>query len=263
MLLARALTGAALLAAFLAAVLLLERAAFAAVVALIVMLGGYEWGRLCALRRSPAALYAAACLALFASFPGGDLTPVLWGAALFWVLLVPWWLAHGVTPRARAWLLAAGLMALVPAGLAMAAMPPWLLLTTMGLVWLADTFAYVAGRAFGRRKLAPSISPGKSWEGVAGGAAACLIYAIICAMLNADLGGRVSGAIWVPYLAGAMLLCAASIIGDLLESALKRQAGAKESGALLPGHGGVMDRIDSATAALPLALLLAQSAGIA
>ena len=258
----RTLTAGLLLAAFLAALLLLDRAAFATVVAVIVALGGYEWGRLAGLRSAVAAVYAITCVALFGSFPGDDVTPVMWGAALFWVLAAPWWLAQGMNSRARAWLLAAGLVVLVTAGLAMAAMPPRLLLITLGLVWIADTAAYLAGRAFGRRKLAPSISPGKTWEGVAGGAVACLIYAIICAMLNPDLGTRVQGAIWVPYLAGAALLFAASIMGDLFESALKRQAGAKDSGALLPGHGGVLDRIDSATATLPLALLLMQTTGV-
>ena len=258
----RALTAAALLAAFLAALLLLDRAAFAAVVAAIVALSSYEWGRLAGLQSVAAVVYAVTCVALFVSFPGDDVIPVMWGAALFWVLAAPWWLALGMKLQSRSWLLAAGLVVLVAAGMAMAAMPPRLLLMTLGLVWVADTAAYLAGRAFGRRKLAPSISPGKTWEGVAGGAVACLIYAIICAMLNPDLGTRVQGAIWVPYLAGAALLCAASIMGDLFESALKRQAGAKDSGALLPGHGGVLDRIDSATATLPLALLLMQTTGV-
>ena len=259
---ARALTAAALLAAFFAALLLLDRAAFAAVVAFIVALGGYEWSRLAGLAKIGAVVYAVSCAALLGAFPGDDVEPVLWGAALFWVLAVPWWLAQGVNSKSRVWLLAAGLVALVAAGLAMTAMPSRLLLITLGLVWIADTAAYLAGRAFGSRKLAPSISPGKTWEGVAGGTVACLIYAIICAMLNPDLAARVQGAIWVPYLAGAMLLCAASIVGDLFESALKRQAGVKNSGALLPGHGGVLDRIDSATATLPLALLLMQRTGV-
>ena len=260
----RALTAAALLAAFLAALLWLDRATFAALVAVIVAIGGYEWARLAGLTRSLAAVFAAGCTVLFAILHGHDvLTPPLWVAVLFWSLAVPWWLAAGATPKPRAWLLGAGLAVLVPASLAMAALPPRLLLMTLGLVWIADTAAYLAGRAFGRRKLAPSISPGKTWAGVAAGAVACLIYAIICAMLNPDLGARVQGAIWVPYLAGVTLLCAGGIAGDLLESAIKRQAGAKDSGTLLPGHGGVLDRIDSATAVLPLALFLLQALGAA
>ena len=262
MFLTRVLTAAALLAAFLAALLWLDRAAFAAVVAAIVALAGYEWARLAGLAQAWAAGYAVLCAALFAILPGDiPLAPVLWGAALFWIIAVPWWLAAGVSSKDRAWLLAAGPGVLLPAAWAMAAMPPRLLLITLGLVWIADTAAYLAGRAFGRRRLATTISPGKTWEGVAAGVVGCVIYAIICAMLNPDLGARIQGAIWVPYLAGATLLCAAGIVGDLFESALKRQAGAKDSGTLLPGHGGVLDRIDSATAVLPLGLLVLQAMG--
>ena len=172
---------------------------------------------------------------------------------MFWISAAPWWLARGVAPApAPAGLtLAVGAVVLVPAGLAMAALPRDQLLMGLGLIWIADTGAYLAGRAFGRRKLAPSISPGKTWEGVAGGAAGCIIYAIIWAFSDPELRARVQGLIWIPYLAGVLLLCALSVVGDLFESALKRRAGAKDSGTLLPGHGGVLDRIDSATATLP------------
>jgi phosphatidate cytidylyltransferase len=96
---------------------------------------------------------------------------------------------------------------------------------------------------------APSISPGKTWEGAFGGVAGALAWAIIC-------GTFAEGISWVPYLAAAALIAVLSIVGDLFESAAKRQAGAKDSGTLLPGHGGILDRIDSATAALPVAALL-------
>jgi phosphatidate cytidylyltransferase len=132
----------------------------------------------------------------------------------------------------------------------------------LGLVWVADTAAYLAGRAFGKRKLAPAISPGKTWEGAAGALVASVIYAIIWAQFDPGLSALVQGAAWLPYLAGAVLLCAVSIVGDLFESAAKRRAGVKDSGRLLPGHGGVLDRIDSATAALPVALLLMLATGL-
>ena len=260
--LTRALTAAVLLAAFLAAVLLLDRAAFAVLVALFVALGAHEWGRLAGLGGRYLVAYAAACLILFGLLLGSALVEsVLWAAALFWTAAVPWWLAAGVTSKRRAWLLAAGVTALVPAGLAMTALPPDRLLMILGLIWISDTGAYLAGRACGRRKLAPSISPGKTWEGVAGGAVGCVIYAIIWAYFDADLRARVQGVIWIAFLAGTVLLCALGVVGDLFESALKRQAGAKDSGKLLPGHGGVLDRIDSATATLPAALLLMQAFG--
>jgi phosphatidate cytidylyltransferase len=263
LLITRVLTAAVLLAAFFAAALLLDRGLFALVACAVMAAGAFEWGRLAGLAPVQANVYAGVCILIFAALfftPPWYVTGAF--AALFWVAVVPFWLARGI-PASRPGLLAAGAVVLVPAGVAMAALPPVLMLLSMGLVWIADSAAYFAGRAFGRRKLAPKISPGKTWEGAAGGAAGCLIYAIICAMLNPDLGGRIQGWIWVPYLAGAALLCAISIVGDLFESALKRQAGAKDSGTLLPGHGGVLDRIDSATAVLPLALLMLGLARIA
>jgi phosphatidate cytidylyltransferase len=262
LLLTRVLTAAVLLALFLAALLLLERAAFAVLVAVVIALGAFEWGRLAGLARGVLAAYAAACPLLFGLLLGSAMVEaVLWAAALFWIVAVPCWLAAGVRAKGRAWLPPAGIAALVPAGLAMAALPPRQLLMILGLIWISDTGAYLAGRACGRRKLAPAISPGKTWEGVAGGAIGCMIYAIIWALFDADLRTRVQGVVWLLFLAATLLLCALGIVGDLFESALKRQAGAKDSGKLLPGHGGVLDRIDSATAALPVALLLVQAIG--
>jgi phosphatidate cytidylyltransferase len=123
-------------------------------------------------------------------------------------------------------------------------------LAALILVWVADTAAYFAGRKWGRRKLAPSISPGKTWEGAWGGLAAAVAYAIICGTFLLGTMG------WPALVVAAAVLTAISIVGDLFESAAKRQAGVKDSGALLPGHGGILDRIDSATAVLPVAALL-------
>jgi phosphatidate cytidylyltransferase len=123
---------------------------------------------------------------------------------------------------------------------------PWLLLGVMALVWIADIAAYYAGRRFGRHKLAPEISPGKSWEGVMGAGVALLLYA--SAISAAIHGLRIPGAL---ILAAALLYF--SILGDLFESWMKRLAGVKDSGSLLPGHGGVLDRIDALCAALPVA----------
>lgn len=151
-------------------------------------------------------------------------------------------------PTQATWIGAAGFAVLVPAGLALLALQPLQVLLVLVLVWIADTAAYFVGRRWGRRKLAPSISPGKSWEGAAGGLIGALAYAIIC-------GFFIEGLAWAPYLAAAAVLAMVSIVGDLFESAAKRQAGVKDSGTLLPGHGGILDRIDSATAVLPLAAL--------
>ena len=170
-------------------------------------------------------------------------------AALFWVLVAPFWLVRGLAGARSGALAAAGFVVLVPASLAMTTLEPRRLLAVLVLVWVADSAAYFVGRALGKRKLAPSISPGKTWEGAAGGMAGALVWAIICR-------GFFDDPAWLPYLGAAALLAAASIVGDLFESAAKRRAGVKDSGALLPGHGGILDRIDSATAVLPLSALL-------
>ena len=259
----RLLTAAALIAAFLGALFWLERPLFAIVVALIVALGGFEWASLSGVRPAGAWSYGVACALLvvtLSQLPGLTLWICVAGTA-FWLAAVPWLLARGLGTASRR--IVVGVLVLVPAGIAMAALPPRLVLATLILVWIADTGAYLTGRAFGKRKLAPKISPGKTWEGVAGGAVGTLIYAMICGVFFPDLGGHVEGAIWVPFLAGALALFALSVIGDLFESALKRQAGVKDSGKLLPGHGGVLDRIDSATATLPPALLLLHALKVA
>jgi phosphatidate cytidylyltransferase len=264
LILTRVLTAAALLVAFLSALWILDRIAFAALVALVVAIGGYEWAALSRPRGAVAAAYGAACMLLFAaSFQYPPLTPWICGlAGVFWAFAVPSWFARGFDACPRFLLPAVGVMVLVPAGLAMANLGPLRLLMVLGLVWVADTAAYLAGRTFGKRKLAPAISPGKTWEGVAGALVASVIYAIIWAHFDPRLAALVQGSAWLPYLSGAVLLCAVSIVGDLFESAAKRRAGVKDSGRLLPGHGGMLDRIDSATAALPVALLLTQAAGL-
>lgn len=261
-LLRRVLTAAVLLAVFLGTLLLLDRRLFALLVALVLLLAGLEWGRLAGLSARAALPYGVAIGVLggavaWAPGPTALMRDALLGAgAAFWLLLVPAWLRRGIGRSGRAALALAGFPALALAGFAALSLPPGHLLIILGLAWIADTAAYFAGNAFGRRRLAPSISPGKTWEGVAGAVGACLIYAIICALPGAPLGPYVQGATWAAYLAGAALLCGLSIVGDLFESALKRRAGAKDSGALLPGHGGVLDRIDSVMPILPIAAML-------
>lgn len=261
-LLRRVLTAAVLLAVFLGALLLLDRRYFGSLVAAVLVLAGLEWGRLAGLNARAALVFGigvGAIVAVIAWSPEVGLASrdlLLGAGAALWLLLVPVWLRKGVETSGRLVLGVAGVAALALAGFAALSLAPGHLLMVLGLVWVADTAAYFAGNAFGRHRLAPSISPGKTWEGVAGAAVACVIYAIICALPGAPLGPYVQGATWAPYLAGAALLCGVSIVGDLFESALKRRAGAKDSGALLPGHGGVLDRIDSVLPTLPIAAML-------
>jgi phosphatidate cytidylyltransferase len=142
------------------------------------------------------------------------------------------------------------------------------LLSILVLVWVADIFAYFSGRALGlrftRSKLAPAISPGKSWEGVWGGMAGVVVLALAWVWADeaaqaavASLYTRLADRGWWLLLIGVVFLAAMSVVGDLVESLIKRSAGAKDSSALLPGHGGVLDRIDALLPTLPIAMMLA------
>jgi phosphatidate cytidylyltransferase len=133
------------------------------------------------------------------------------------------------------------------------------LLGAMALVWIADIAAYFSGRTFGRHKLAPAISPGKTWEGVAGAVAAVLAYAVLviaACRFYMPRAASLDVTAWLALLALAAVSCGISVIGDLFESAVKRRAGVKDSGVLLPGHGGLLDRIDALLPVLPLAALV-------
>jgi phosphatidate cytidylyltransferase len=182
-------------------------------------------------------------------------------ATLVWLLVVPAWLVRGWRPS-TAVLPAVGVLVLLSTWIAIVqihAHSPGLLLALMAVVWVADTAAYFAGRRFGRHKLAPSISPGKTREGAYGALFAVGAYALALLPLGARSGyaqaiGAGAAAGWVVLL---VLLALLSIFGDLFESLLKRQRGVKDSGSVLPGHGGVLDRIDALTAAMPAAALIA------
>ena len=158
-------------------------------------------------------------------------------------------LAIGLVVLVGAWLALVELRAL-PAG---SELILWLFI----VVWSADIGAYFAGRALGRRKLAPNVSPGKTWEGAIGGLLAATVLATGMAAAVPALAGANDGAGALgTWLALALFLGVVSIVGDLFESVLKRESGAKDSGGLLPGHGGLLDRIDALVAALPIFALL-------
>ena len=249
----RVATAAVLLTVLVAALFLLPPGGIALLIALIVALGGYEWALLCGLGRGPARFYAtgmASALLLLLALQ--DREPVFLVAAAFWSVAAPAWLAFGMKAQQRPLLLGAGAIVLLPPALAMVQLSPGEVLLVLGVVWIADTAAYYAGMRWGRLRLAPSISPGKTWEGAAGGLVGVAAYAMILSVLLAGVEANRMAV----FLGAAALLVVVSIIGDLFESAAKRQAGVKDSGAILPGHGGILDRIDSATAVLPVAALL-------
>ncbi len=246
---ARVATAAVLIAALLAALFLLPRPWLVALLAAICALGGFEWAKLCRLGRVATWAYAAAmAFGLIVLYNTEPWQAAFIVSAIFWIAVAPPWMWRGVSAHHVKALAVAGFVVLLPTALAMAVLPPLQVLLVLGLVWIADTAAYFTGRAWGRHKLAPSISPGKTREGAIGGLLGALAYAIIC--------GALAEVRWLPYLAAAALIAVLSILGDLFESAVKRQAAVKDSGTLLPGHGGILDRVDSATATLPLAALL-------
>jgi len=271
MLKTRVMTAAVLLAGFVSALFLLPKNGWIAFCAVFLGLSAWEWGALMALAAVGRSIYSIFLVGLFV-LPGiletavtnGRYAPawVYYVAGSFWMVLVPLWIGWRQRIDGRALLLAVGAIVLVPAFAAMVdlrSIHPSLLIAVLGTVWVSDTAAYFAGRRFGRRKLAPSISPGKTWEGVAGALAAVGIYALVWAGLGAPghtsawpAAMRVAVTWILPVLLG---LAVVGMIGDLFESLIKRQAGVKDSGTLLPGHGGILDRIDAPVAMLPLAVL--------
>ena len=251
---------------------------FCAIALLMIAAAAWEWARLNGFGSVASVLSAFCCvLACSATWWLGLLAQslsILWivaGAA--WVLVSAWILRSGVAAwsgHSRFGRLGAGIFALWLTWLAVAqarVIGINFLLSILVLVWVADIFAYFAGRAFGgrfsRSKLAPAISPGKSWEGVWGGMAGVLALAFFW---------RWADTIWVAsvpslysylgnksvflLLIAAVFMAAMSVVGDLFESLVKRSAGAKDSSGLLPGHGGVLDRVDALLPTLPLAMML-------
>lgn len=262
MLKTRVITALCLAAGLLAALFLLPLSASAALFAVVIGLGAWEWAGLLRAGGRARQIYAwltlAPCLALYLFGMPAAVTGILWSVALgFWLVLAPLWFSRGwaLKPDLKGFLL--GWLLLVPSWAAMVMLQrrsPLLLLAAMSLVWVADIAAYFAGHTWGRHKLAPTISPGKTWEGAAGALLAVVLYGLI---LGAALG-RLNQLRQFALAAAALALATAvSIVGDLFESLAKRQAGVKDSSALLPGHGGVLDRIDSLTSTLPLVALAA------
>ena len=251
----RVFTAALLLVVFVPAVLWAPAWLWALLMAVLIGLAAHEWARLSRFGAGASRLYAgllAACALIlpyvlttgWPAFQGGLILLALG----FWLAVAPLWLLGRwqlASPFVRA---AVGVVVLLPTWAALLylhARGPAVLLGVMAVVWIADTAAYFTGRRFGRHKLAPAISPGKTWEGVAGAFVALALYAagvgVLAGMPLLSL---------LPMVLGLLYL---SVLGDLFESWIKRLSGMKDSGDLLPGHGGVLDRIDALTSTLPAA----------
>lgn len=271
----RVITALLLLAVLLPVLFLPQAWPFAVLTLLFIAAAGWEWGRLNGLSFAGACLLgglvAVACALGLAE--GVALAPPhgpWWLATLAWVLGGAWVLRAGVArwpraPKALRWLI--GVLALCAAWLALTqakAAGANLLLSILALVWAADIAAYFGGRALGRRKLAPAISPGKSWEGVWSGMVGALALAGLWIALDRAFQPATPSLFTLLFdragplglLLGVVFLAAFSVVGDLFESLVKRSAGAKDSSGLLPGHGGVLDRIDALLPVFPLALAL-------
>jgi phosphatidate cytidylyltransferase len=251
----RIATASVLAAVLLVVVLWLPPMATVVVLTALVLAGGWEWSAFLRLRnKAGRGVYVAVLAALLPS--AWFLTVTAAGRNMFLIVALLWWVVAlcwiVFAPRRVApWSAGlAGALALVPAWLGLVRLrwdlsdgAQWVLFALI-LVWVADIGAYFIGRRFGRLRLAPEVSPGKTWEGVIGGVAASAIVAVLgSAWFHLPL------AIFVPLCLAAVSF---SIVGDLTESLLKRFAGVKDSGTLFPGHGGVMDRMDSVTGAVPV-----------
>jgi len=270
MFIARLATAVVLLAGCVAGLFLLSNNWWTALLLPVLFAASWEWAVLAGFTRPrrwgfAVAVISSAMVISFAS--NGPLphhvpihAPLIYGLSFsFWLLIAVPWVVQGWRFTSPIVMGLTGWIVLVPAWMALAQLQvqPEKLLAVLGIIWISDTAAYAAGRAWGSHKLAPAISPGKTWEGIAGSVVAVAVYYVALSVAIPHWG-------WWNGIGGAMLFAAvvlAGVLGDLFESWIKRQAGAKDSGVLLPGHGGVLDRIDSITSGLPIAALLLPFAG--
>ena len=257
----RALTALILAPIGIAAVLLLPTAGFAMMMGALFAVGLWEWARLAgcnsALMRMGFATLGATLMLLLWSCGARTLELAAVFGVIFWAI-APLWLrffefANTSNQRSIALKLVAGLLAIVPAWAAGSYLhgnaahgAAWVLFVVV-LIWCADVFAYFSGRYFAGRKLAPRISPGKTWAGVYGGFVGAALYSLICGLVIGIHGQSLLALVVLSAITVSM-----SVVGDLFESLIKRHSGEKDSGQLFPGHGGVLDRFDSLFAALPV-----------
>lgn len=264
MLKTRILTASIILPFFLAALFYFQDIFWAIVLLALTVIGSREWSRLAQLSVRNTIVFM-----LLTTLLGGELllqvseavridplsTELIWIyglSAIFWIFAVPLYLKQSFNvTKPWVWMLI-GWILLLPTCLALyqlRSISPLLLLGLMATIWISDTAAYFTGRSLGKHKLAPQISPNKTWEGVAGALVAVLIYGLLWDFWSEE---QSLAPVLVPLL---IMMAILGIIGDLYESFVKRQANVKDSGNILPGHGGILDRIDALTSALPFAIL--------
>lgn len=259
MLKTRVITAVILTIGFLMVLFLASKMVWSCLMLAATLVGVWEWAKLIKLNKHQVHLYVASALVIgllwiftidtpFALYHDEIVFGLLSLSALFWIVFSPIWLISRKKVNQKPLMAFLGLVLLSATWLALnglQSISPWLLLGVLAIVWLADIAAYFSGKRFGRHKLAPEISPGKTWEGVAGAILAATIYGLVlCYYMHYSR--------WL--IVGLWLIVVLSVMGDLFESLLKRQAGVKDSSHLLPGHGGVLDRIDGLIPTLPLVL---------
>jgi len=272
MLKTRVITALVLLAVLLPILFLLPAIYIGAFFLITLLAAAWEWGSLLApeARRAPW-LYVLFCLVIILILLGMQNASwqfaLLILAVIFWFFIAPFILAKGINlslQKLRPFYVVLGLILLPATWFSLVFLRELglvFLLTSITLVWVADIGAYFVGKAFGKRKLAVQISPGKSVEGAIGGLVLSYGYALLCVIYlpfeSSLFGAWAIRFGWVPMFLMVTVLVAFSIFGDLFESQLKRLAGVKDSSHLLPGHGGVLDRIDALIPTMPIAALLA------
>ena len=264
MLKARILTAIVALPLFLSALFFLQDIFWATLLLALTVIGSREWSQLARFSVRNTIFFM-----LLTTLAGGELlfqlsesvkvdaysSDPMWIYILssaFWIVCAPLYLKQLFLVKSPYIWMLIGWMLLLPTCLALyqlRAISPLLLLGFMATIWISDTAAYFTGRSFGKHKLAPTISPNKTWEGVAGALIAVLIYGLIW---DFWLNEESLAAKLLPLL---LLMAILGIIGDLYESLIKRYANVKDSGNILPGHGGILDRIDALTSSLPFAIL--------
>ncbi|MDI1361693.1 phosphatidate cytidylyltransferase [Methylotenera sp.] len=259
MLKTRVITAVILTIGFLMVLFLASKMVWTCFTLVATLVGVWEWAKLIKLNKQETHIYVSFALAIgllliftidtsFALYRDKIIDGLLKLSALFWIVFSPIWLISRKKINQKLLMACLGLILLLATWIGLIGLQsksPWLLLGVLAIVWLADIAAYFAGKRFGRHKLAPEISPGKTWEGVAGAILAATIYGLVfCYYMHYSR--------WL--IVGLWLIVVLSVMGDLFESLLKRQAGVKDSSHLLPGHGGVLDRIDGLIPTLPLVL---------
>ena len=262
MLKTRIITALILIAGFIPALFLLPNTYWALAMLLISLLALHEWASMIKLSSMQRNVYL-----VIAAVAGLIVIPliekvgfhvfffksllVFFVTALFWLFVVPVWLKTRCVVKSKLAMALLGLALIAPLWLALIcakSADPWLLLVLLATIWIADSAAYFAGKNFGKHKLAPNISPGKTWEGVWGALIGVTLFAAILLFGLDFYNCALFPLLWAVAILG--------VIGDLFESMMKRQANIKDSGDLLPGHGGILDRVDGIIPSLPIAILM-------